>query len=92
MITMDGSMNVNNVFVTSNGQKYLDDKTHTFTTNEYTGPVFETLDENLQDKFLGMLNSLGINEDLALFIESTSQDHEETLYLNWLNRFANFLD
>ena len=47
MITMDGSMNVNNVFVTNEGEKYLNDKTHTFTTNEYTGPIFETLDENL---------------------------------------------
>lgn len=47
MITMDGSMNVNNVFVTNSGEKYLNDKTFSFTTNEYTGPVFETLDENL---------------------------------------------
>lgn len=91
MITVDGTMNINNAFITKKGEEYLNNKTLSFTTNEYTGPVFESLDENLQDKFLGYLNSLGINEDLALFIESTSQDQEEVLYGNWLSKFSNFL-
>ena len=43
-----------------------------YITTEYTGPLFESLDENVQDKILGFLNSLGIDEDLAVFLETSS--------------------
>lgn len=37
------------------------------------------------------MNSLGIDEDLAVFVESSSLEHEETLYKNWLKRLESFV-
>ncbi len=91
LVTIDGEITVNNIFPTKMGEEYTKNKTLSFISAEYNGPLFESLDENLQDKMLGFLNSLGINEDLAVFIESTAVEHEQTLYVKWLENFKDFL-
>ena len=92
LLSVDGEISVNNVFPTTEGESFLMNKTLSYTTTQYTGPLFETLDENLQDKVMGYLNSLGVNEDLSVFIETASQEHESQLYKKWLEDFRDFLN
>lgn len=92
LLSVDGEISVNNVFPTTEGENFLHNKTLSYTTTQYTGPLFETLDENLQDKVMGYLNSLGINEDLSVFIETASEEHEGVLYKKWLEDFRDFLN
>ncbi len=40
---------------------------------------------------LGYLNELGVNEDLAVFVENSSLEHEQKLYNEWLKKFDEFL-
>ena len=47
IISVDLELSINNVFITSKGQAYLDDKTLTYTGTEYLGPVFDTLEESV---------------------------------------------
>ena len=47
MVSIDGEMSINNFFTTKEGEKFLNDKTLAFTSNIYTGPIFESLDESL---------------------------------------------
>lgn len=91
MVSIDGEMNINSLFTTKKPDAYLENKSYVLTGSEYNGPIFDSLDENLQDKILGYLNALGINEDLALFIESSSLEHESKLYNQWLKNFEKFL-
>ena len=72
IMSVDLELSINNIFVTSKGQNYLNDKTLTYTGNEYLGPVFDTLEEGVQDSFYNILDEYGVNEDLAEFIEETS--------------------
>lgn len=46
-MSVDLELSINNIFVSSKGQQYLNDKTLTYTGNEYLGPVFDTLEEGL---------------------------------------------
>ena len=80
LTTNEGQINVNSMFTTNKGQDYIDNRLLTFSSVEYTGPIFESLEEVLQDKVYGWLETLGINEDLAVFIETASLEHEELLY------------
>ncbi len=47
IMSVDLELSINNIFVTSKGQNYLNDKTLTYTGNEYLGPVFDTLEEGV---------------------------------------------
>lgn len=68
-------------------------KTSSFveTQKEYRGPEFEGLDEELQRAFLEYLKSLGVDEDLATFVESYSLDKEQRLYMDWLHKVKEFV-
>lgn len=58
----------------------------------YTGPDFNSLDERLQSEFNDFLSSMGINEELAAFINVLAQDKDQRLYKKWLesvNKFFN---
>jgi hypothetical protein len=46
-MSVDLELSINNLFVTKKGQEYINDKTLTYTGNEYLGPVFDTLEESL---------------------------------------------
>jgi complement component 1 Q subcomponent-binding protein len=56
----------------------------------YGGPVFEHLDEVLQDAFYGYLADRKIDEDLCFFILSHSRQKEQKEYTNWLNKLLEF--
>jgi hypothetical protein len=47
------------------------------------------LDEKLQQEFLDLFVSLGINDELGSFIEVVSVDKDERLYQNWLKTVKN---
>jgi complement component 1 Q subcomponent-binding protein len=56
----------------------------------YTGPDFNSLDERLQAEFNDFLSSLGINEELASFINVLAQDKDQRLYKRWLENVNKF--
>jgi hypothetical protein len=47
IMSVDLELSINNIFVTSRGLDYINDKTLTYTGNEYLGPVFDTLEEGV---------------------------------------------
>ena len=57
----------------------------------YQGPDFTTLDETLQHSFIDFVNELGINEECASFIEISSIDKDQQLYIDWLKSVSNYL-
>ena len=60
-------------------------------TDDYMGPEFHTLDEKLQEEFQNYFESLGINAELASFIQVLTVDKDQRLYINWLKNINNFL-
>lgn len=61
-------------------------------SGQYRGPDFSTLDEKLQTAFVEYLKTHGINEDLAVFVETYSVDKEHRLYMEWLSKMKNFIN
>jgi complement component 1 Q subcomponent-binding protein len=60
-------------------------------TESYTGPEFNTLDERVQAEFSEFLSSIGINEELGSFMQVLSVDKDQRLYLGWLKNVKKFL-
>lgn len=60
-------------------------------TDDYMGPEFQTLDERLQEEFQNYFENLGINSELASFIQVLTVDKDQRLYLNWLKEVNNFI-
>jgi complement component 1 Q subcomponent-binding protein, mitochondrial len=63
----------------------------TYASPEYRGPEFDTLDEKLQTAFVEYMKTHGIDEDLAVFVETYSLDKEHRLYMEWLNNMKEFV-
>ncbi|KAJ3197096.1 Mitochondrial acidic protein mam33 [Irineochytrium annulatum] len=57
----------------------------------YGGPVFQDLDEELQDKFHDFLKERGFDEDLAVFITQYVNYKEQNEYTEWLKQVANWV-
>ena len=91
MAAFNGELNVNGLFTTPDVEYFLANRSAMFTTDKYTGPMFDSLDEKLQDTVLSYLKNLGVDEDLAVFIESSSVNQEQQLYKKWLKDFREFL-
>ena len=87
----NGEININGAFITSEVDTFLANRSAMFTTEKYTGPMFESLDEKLQDTMANYLKNLGIDEDLAVFVESSAANHEDKLYKKWLKELKEFL-
>ena len=47
LTTADGSLTLTSLFPSTQGDEYLSNKMLPFTSSEYLGPTFESLDENL---------------------------------------------
>ena len=58
--------------------------------SSYFGPEFASLKENMQTGFLNFIENLGVNDELASFIERYSEDKEQRLYFKWMNDLAAF--
>ena len=59
-------------------------------TTLYSGPVFDYLDDELQDAFYSYLSDRKIDDDLAHFITSYAVEKEQNEYAIWLRQLANF--
>ncbi len=53
----------------------------------YEGPLFNTLEQNLQLKFNDFFEGLGINNGLAYLIEELSIKKNNFLIRNWIETF-----
>jgi complement component 1 Q subcomponent-binding protein len=58
----------------------------------YGGPVFDHLDEQLQDAFHAYLSDRNVDEDLCFFILSFSREKEQKEYGAWLNKLLVFAE
>ncbi len=58
----------------------------------YGGPVFEHLDQSLQDAFYDYLEDRFIDQDLCFFVLSYARHKEQKEYVNWLNKVLDFVE
>lgn len=58
----------------------------------YSGPVFDKLSEDLQESVLDYLAERGIDDDMAFFVISYSEQKEQAEYVNWLNKLLLFVE
>ncbi len=76
----------------------LDEDTESKSANRFTwnfhylGPDFETLSESMQTSVVEYMDSLGIDEELAAFIEECTDYHKSQQVKNLLNKFKEFLE
>ncbi|KAJ3280561.1 Mitochondrial acidic protein mam33 [Borealophlyctis nickersoniae] len=57
----------------------------------YSGPVFEELDEGLQELFLRFLSERGFDENLSAFISQYTEAKEQKEYMSWLENVGKFV-
>ena len=91
VVTDNGELGIKALFYTKDVDRYLFEEDLVFGYDVYTGPPFESLDERLKDRITNYLDSLGINKDLGVYVEMTSAEHEEKLYLSWLHETRDFI-
>lgn len=91
-VVMDSQLNINTVHVSEDLKDYHNRYlTGRVDPDVYQGPDFSTLDDSLQHAFMDFLADLGINEECASFIEISSLDKDQQLYMNWLKSAKNIL-
>ena len=56
----------------------------------YGGPVFDQLDETLQDAFYEYLADRKIDNDMSFFVLAHSRSKEQREYVNWINNVLAF--
>lgn len=59
--------------------------------NLYSGPVFNNLDEDLQEEFHKYLQERGFDEELAELVPSYIEYKEQKEYMSWLDRVSKFV-
>lgn len=57
----------------------------------YTGPMFDELDDTLQQAFTDYIEERGINNDFAYYLTELVHDKLEVEYMNWLGRVQGFI-
>jgi len=62
------------------------------TAQPYLGPDFFNLDEKVQQSFNEYLEALGITDKLLAYIECTSIDKEQRMYLKWMGDIKTFVE
>ena len=85
---IDNTIEYNSVIQSEKIEELFKNETQ---TDDYMGPDFNTLDEKVQEEFQNYFESLGINSELASFIQVLTVDKDQRLYLNWLKQVKNFL-
>jgi len=58
----------------------------------YGGPIFEDLDEALQEAMAAYLADRKVDDELCYFIAAYSTNKEQKEYVNWLNSVMNFVE
>lgn len=67
------------------------ENTNNYNNDDYMGPDFQTLDEKLQEELTNYFESLGVNSELASFVQVLTVDKDQRLYLNWLKEVNKFI-
>lgn len=88
--TQETDLNVYHVAYSKNVEEML--KSIDRDNKSYMGPSFENLDEKVQQSFVEYLESLGISDKLLAYIECSSIDKEQKMYMNWLNDIKEFIE
>eukprot|EP00878_Enallax_costatus_P002422 GHUV01002599.1.p1 GENE.GHUV01002599.1~~GHUV01002599.1.p1 ORF type:complete len:236 (+),score=57.93 GHUV01002599.1:175-882(+) len=57
----------------------------------YTGPMFDELDDTLQQAFIDYLEERGITSDFGYYLVELVNDKLEVEYMNWLTRVQSFV-
>jgi hypothetical protein len=57
----------------------------------YTGPVFDELDDTLQQAFADYLEERGITSEFGVYLMELVHDKLEVEYMNWLQRARDFV-
>ncbi|GAX82239.1 hypothetical protein CEUSTIGMA_g9667.t1 [Chlamydomonas eustigma] len=58
---------------------------------DYTGPVFEELDDTLQQAFLDYLEERGVNAELGWYLKMMHEDKLASEYQAWLGKVKDFI-
>ena len=90
-VSENAGITVNQVHYSENIQEYYSNLFAGKVMNSYLGPEFPTLDERVQSTFMNFLSSLGVNEELAAFMEAFALDKDQRLYLSWLGELKSFV-
>ena len=57
----------------------------------YTGPVFDELDDAVQDAMYAFLEERGVTAELGECLIQLSTDKEQRMYMDWLDEMSRFL-
>ena len=57
----------------------------------YTGPIFDELDDAVQDAMYAYLEERGITAELGEYLIRLSHDKEQRMYMDWLEQMTRFL-
>lgn len=57
----------------------------------YTGPLYDDLDETLQQAFVDYLEERGVNIELGQYLLALANDKMQCEYMGWLKRMKEFL-
>ena len=90
VIAMEGEVTLNAMVFSEEAEALAEKKP--VSSSPYNGPAFETLDEKLQEKISKYVAGLGIDEELAHFVEESAIHHEAKMYRNFLNDFKHFIE
>jgi hypothetical protein len=58
----------------------------------YPGPTLESLDPSLKTAIIDYMEELGVNNELAEFIDLMALDKDQILYTKWLESTKKFLE
>lgn len=74
--------------VSGKSSNSTDDVPHT----TYGGPIFDQLEESLQDAFYDYLEDRHVDDDLCFFVLSYARHKEQQEYVNWLQSVLKFAE
>ncbi|CAL0307398.1 unnamed protein product [Lupinus luteus] len=70
----------------------LQDNAYLLIPSQYTGPVFEELDEKMRDAFHSYIEERGVNESLFKFLQAWLYVKEHRNLLRWFKTTGLFID
>jgi hypothetical protein len=78
--------------VAEDGLTVLSSRVESFpdNTQQISGPVIESLADELQDAFVGFLEERLVDRDLTAFIVQYAADKEQREYMHWLKSLLEF--
>lgn len=71
----------------------VDDESEEYkmTKRDYHGPLFSTLDTNVQELLLSYLEDFGVNNELVAFIAGITVDKRKRLIMTWMKNIYDML-